>query len=222
MATNNAINLKSSGIVSYDGAGAFTALANPLTVTNGGSGVNSNTAYAVLCGGTTSTNPIQSIASVGSIGNVLTSAGAGALPTFTSGNKGKIFYMWTTTGNPADATTYFMVPTSAFTSITASGAAYSRIYSSTSGTIKQAYGTVRVQGSLGSAQTAQIVFRLNNTTDTTIAAAQSFTAATNDFNNTALSIAVVAGDYFEIKVVCPTWTPTNPTTVSLSVSILMQ
>lgn len=57
-------------------------LAIPLTVNNGGSGVVSNTSYAVLCGGTTSTNPIQSVASVGSAGQVLTSNGAGALPTF--------------------------------------------------------------------------------------------------------------------------------------------
>lgn len=53
-----------------------------LTVPGGGSGVTSNTAYAVLCGGTSSTAAIQSIASVGSSGNVLTSNGAAALPTF--------------------------------------------------------------------------------------------------------------------------------------------
>jgi hypothetical protein len=36
----------------------------------------------VLCGGTTTTDPFQSIASVGTAGQVLTSNGAGALPTF--------------------------------------------------------------------------------------------------------------------------------------------
>ena len=51
-------------------------------VAGGGTGVTSLTAYAVLTGGTTSTNPIQSIASVGTTGQVLTSNGAGALPTF--------------------------------------------------------------------------------------------------------------------------------------------
>ena len=53
-----------------------------LVVSNGGSGVASATAYAVLCGGTTSTGAFQSIASVGTSGHVLTSNGAGALPTF--------------------------------------------------------------------------------------------------------------------------------------------
>jgi len=53
-----------------------------LPVANGGTGVASTTAYAVLCGGTTTTGPFQAIASVGTSGQVLTSNGAGALPTF--------------------------------------------------------------------------------------------------------------------------------------------
>lgn len=53
-----------------------------LGVASGGTGNTSLTAYAVLTGGTTSTGPIQSVASVGTSGQVLTSNGAGALPTF--------------------------------------------------------------------------------------------------------------------------------------------
>lgn len=53
-----------------------------LSVANGGSGRSTATAYAVLCGGTTSTAAHQSIAALGSSGQVLTSNGAGALPTF--------------------------------------------------------------------------------------------------------------------------------------------
>lgn len=53
-----------------------------VTVDHGGTGVASATAYAVLCGGTTSTGAYQSIASVGTSGHVLTSNGAAALPTF--------------------------------------------------------------------------------------------------------------------------------------------
>lgn len=64
--------------------GYSSQLPLPLTVSNGGTGVSSNTAYAVLCGGTSSTSAIQSVASVGSSGQVLTSNGAGALPTFQS------------------------------------------------------------------------------------------------------------------------------------------
>lgn len=53
-----------------------------LSVPRGGTGLASATAYAVLCGGTTSTGAFQSVAALGSSGQVLTSNGAGALPTF--------------------------------------------------------------------------------------------------------------------------------------------
>ena len=55
-----------------------------VTVAQGGTGRASTTAYAVICGGTTSTGAQQSIASVGTAGQFLKSAGAGALPTFSS------------------------------------------------------------------------------------------------------------------------------------------
>ena len=61
-----------------------TQVSGTLPVANGGTGATSQTAYAVLCGGTTSTGAYQSIASVGTSGQVLTSNGAGALPTFQS------------------------------------------------------------------------------------------------------------------------------------------
>lgn len=52
-----------------------------LSVARGGTGVASFTPYAVICGGTTSTGALQSIASVGTAGQALISNGAGALPT---------------------------------------------------------------------------------------------------------------------------------------------
>jgi len=57
---------------------------DPAQVAKGGSGRASSTAYAVICGGTTTTAAHQSIASVGTSGQVLTSNGAAALPTFQS------------------------------------------------------------------------------------------------------------------------------------------
>lgn len=65
MATNNAIN---TGTV--------------LTVPQGGTGDASVTAYAVLCGGTTSTAAVQSVSGVGTSGQLLTSNGASSLPTW--------------------------------------------------------------------------------------------------------------------------------------------
>ena len=61
--------------------GSVTGITD-ITVADGGTGRSSHTAYAVLCGGTTTTGAQQSIASVGSSGQILTSNGASALPTF--------------------------------------------------------------------------------------------------------------------------------------------
>ena len=75
-----------------------------VTVAQGGTGATSATAYAVQCGGTTSTGAHQSIASVGTTGQVLTSNGAGALPTFQAA-AGATITGTTTSG------TYFVVGT---------------------------------------------------------------------------------------------------------------
>lgn len=53
-----------------------------LPVAGGGTGAASFTAYAVICGGTTSTGALQSVAALGASGTVLTSNGAASLPTF--------------------------------------------------------------------------------------------------------------------------------------------
>ena len=68
-------------------------------VAGGGTGVTSNTAYAVLCGGATSTGAIQSIAGLGSAGNVLTSNGAGALPSFQVVSSGSFIKLQTITAS---------------------------------------------------------------------------------------------------------------------------
>lgn len=70
--------------------GFTSQLPVPLPVAQGGTGVTSTTAYAVLCGGTTSTGNLQSIAGVGTSGQVLTSNGAGALPTFQALSSGNL------------------------------------------------------------------------------------------------------------------------------------
>jgi hypothetical protein len=58
------------------------ALSTPVSVANGGTGAASFTAYAVICGGTTATGALQNVSGVGSSGQVLTSNGASALPTW--------------------------------------------------------------------------------------------------------------------------------------------
>lgn len=93
--TNHAVLLgQGTAAVAFAGPGATSgvpliaqgASADPVfgtaVVAGGGTGTTSFTAYTPICGGTTSTNPLQSVASTGTSGQVLTSNGAGALPTF--------------------------------------------------------------------------------------------------------------------------------------------
>jgi hypothetical protein len=77
------------------------SLANPVfgtaVVPGGGSGLTSTTAFAVLAGGTTSTGNLQQVSGLGSAGQVLTSAGAGALP------------VWAASGTPSAQAPYLNV-----------------------------------------------------------------------------------------------------------------
>jgi hypothetical protein len=52
----------------------------PQKVKAGTTGRSSNTAYEIMCGGTTSTGNLQQVASLGSSGQVLSSLGSGKLP----------------------------------------------------------------------------------------------------------------------------------------------
>lgn len=67
------------------GMGSSTITVN---VANGGTGDATFTAYAVLCGGLTATGALQQVSGLGTSGYVLTSNGAGALPTWQPGGGG--------------------------------------------------------------------------------------------------------------------------------------
>lgn len=61
---------------------------NPLPITQGGTGDTNFTPYSVICGGITSTDALQSVSSLGSSGQVLTSNGASNLPTWEDPSSG--------------------------------------------------------------------------------------------------------------------------------------
>jgi hypothetical protein len=62
----------------------------PVTVPFGGTGNTTFTAYSVICAGVTPTGAFQNVVSVGAAGQVLTSNGAGALPTWQSAGAGGV------------------------------------------------------------------------------------------------------------------------------------
>lgn len=64
------------------GSGTTMDIVGTLDVANGGTGDTSFTAYTVVCGGTTSTGALQHVSGVGTSGQVLTSNGPAALPTW--------------------------------------------------------------------------------------------------------------------------------------------
>ena len=110
------------------------------------------------------------------------------------------------TSSPADgATVYFgMLPRAPTTT-----AGTSRVYIRKAGTIKVAE-IYCYSGTAGTNEAWSLYVRLNNTTDYLIS---TLSVNTNQrvFSNESLDIAVIAGDYIEIKSVQPTWA-TNPAT----------
>lgn len=74
-----------------------------VTVAQGGTGLQTLTAYAVLTGGTTSTGNLQQVSGLGSSGFVLTSNGAAALPTWQAPTGSAAYPHWTTVSGTQDS-----------------------------------------------------------------------------------------------------------------------
>lgn len=121
----------------------------------------------------------------------------------------------TSVASPPDGITYYVGPPSA--SWMNNTAGRRRVYIKKPGTITIADLFMRIDGTAPSNEGWSIYIRLNNTTDTLIATVGD-TATEKRFANAALSIAVAVDDYFEIKIVNPTWA-TNPTSVIIGGTI---
>jgi len=84
-AANNLNVLGGTGITTSGAGSTVTVtLDTDVSVANGGTARSSHIAYAVICGGTTTTAAQQSVANVGSSGQHLISNGAGVLPSWGS------------------------------------------------------------------------------------------------------------------------------------------
>lgn len=120
---------------------------------------------------------------------------------------------------PADATVYY--GGNNYWATSTSTPDLWRFYIPKSGTIKSCYIFVRNRGTLGTSETSTINIRLNNTTDTVITSSLVTNATGGAFSNTSLAIAVVAGDYIELKWTTPTWA-TNPTNVDINAVVYIE
>jgi hypothetical protein len=96
-----------------------------------------------------------------------------------------------------------------------------KVFIPKTGTIKRADITSYASTNAGTAQNISVNIRLNNTTDTLVATVGAATAV-RDFINTALNIAVVAGDYIEIKVVMATPFTTPPAGITFGGNLYIE
>lgn len=117
--------------------------------------------------------------------------------------------------DPADATTYYFgMPGHDST------ADRNRVYIPMAGKITKAYIYWVATGTAGSSEKISVYLRKNNTSDTLLGEWEN-SDAKKVITKTGLNISVADGDYFEIKVVCPTW-ETNPTQVKINATIYIE
>lgn len=198
--------------------GEMSLLGQNIAIADGGTGQTTQTAaFNALDPLTTtgdlvvrdSTNSIR--LAVGTNNQVLTADSAQASgvrwATPAAGVGGYALLAQANTRSPADAETLFFGIVSQGLS---SAANKNRVIIPKAGNIVRFDMFMVVNGALGTSETVNYHVRLNNTTDnltiaTTLDAVERQVSATG-------SVAVVAGDYIEIKVVYPTWV-TNPGSV---------
>jgi hypothetical protein len=111
--------------------------------------------------------------------------------------------------NPGDGSTYYYGGENAATT----GANIRNMPFPFAGTIVYAAVVILVNGTKADATTFSAYIRVNDTTDLTITTSAQATAAIQKYSTSALSTAVSVDDYFEGKIVFPTWPTTNPQTV---------
>lgn len=185
VATGNALISGGVGVApSYGKIGLTTHISGTLAVDNGGSGRTSHTAYAVICGGTTSTGAQQSIASVGTSGHVLTSNGASALPTFQAPKH----YLFGKSSPSAAGSTVTYIMNAA--DVTESLVAFRTPVAATWTKISIV--------TLGAPAAGSWVFTLRHTTTTDTALTCTISAGSNSASGTA-SVSISADTWISIK-----------------------
>jgi hypothetical protein len=165
MATNNSINAPF-----------------PFTVVQGGTGVITlTTPYGVLCAGTTATGAVQTLGALGASGTVLTSNGAGALPSFQA--NAAFTFAWTV----VTATTQAIAINNGYVSNNAGVVTMTLPSTAAVGSIVEITGLGA--GGWAMAQPASTLIHFGNTTTTT--GVSGSLASTNAFDSVRI-VCVVA------------------------------
>jgi trimeric autotransporter adhesin len=169
----------------------------PVTVPNGGTGDSSFLPYAVITGGITSTGPLQSVASVGTAGQVLTSNGAGELPSFqsiSSSGGGSALGTGSTGGVTSINQTGQIVWTAPFGSTASTAQSNQQFIMPVAGTLSNLYVYVI---SNGSTTNTTITVNKNSAHSAIVATITALT--TGEFSDTVHSISVSAGDLIQFE-----------------------
>lgn len=222
-----------AGAIPYQsGAGATTVLAatataNKLLVSGASAAptwstptfpnASATTDKYIKSDGTNWVASTETIAAPGTTGNVLTSDGTNWLsstPATTTSLYSTQFNLASGTGALVDSETRYLLifgAAAATTGTTSTSSAATRYYVHQSCTVKIARVFEVLAGTAGTNESWSWYIRVNATTDTLIEAVSSSSTG-RVWVNTALSIALVAGDFFEVKSINPAWA-TNPNNI---------
>ena len=180
-----------------------------LPVANGGTGLSTTTAYGLIAAGTTSTGNFQQVSGTGTSGQVLTSNGAGALPTWQAGASGDV----TTSGNNAftGANTFYNATGQTFAPATTNDGIIIQGRAGGSSTYRVTFATATLSGN------RTLTFPDATDTVAVLGTAQTFTA-TQTFGKASQDTKVAMGAN-NIDLSQGNWfTKTITTTTTLTVS----
>lgn len=190
-------------ITSVGTIGSGTWNGSTITVPYGGTGITSTTPYSVICGGTTSTGALQSVASLGTSGQMLTSQGAGALPTWTTNAFCNILLSSASVTNIPTAGTYtkFLATTTSSLSNLFTATSNRMTYNGSIPINVQV--TLSVDWSLaGGATTVSFTIFKNNNPITTYCSPITSTSGTTLSTALACLVPMVVTDFIEVWVTC--------------------
>lgn len=188
---NNVAPSATSGVPVISQGAAAQPIFGTAVVAGGGTGLTSATAYAVLCGGTTSTGAFQSIASVGTSGQALLSNGAGALPTFQALTSTMMLGA-SGTGGLHSTVKQWIAP---FGSTVSTTQAAADMVVPFSGTVSNLY--VRLSAN---SSTSNVTVTVNKNGVNTVLVATCTANTTGTFSDTSDSFTVVAGDRIQFEL----------------------